>query len=93
MQNALRERDERDADYRGQIAAIGKSQTVAEFGMDGRILDANENFLNVMGYSLDEIRGQHHSVLVDPAARQDPSTARCGTRWRAVNSTAASTGA
>jgi methyl-accepting chemotaxis protein len=72
MQNALRERDQRDADYRGQIAAIGKSQTVAEFGMDGRILNANENFLNVMGYSLEEIRGQHHSVLVDPAARQNP---------------------
>jgi methyl-accepting chemotaxis protein len=72
MQNALRERDERDADYRGQIAAIGKSQSVAEFGMDGRILNANENFLNVMGYALEEIRGQHHSVLVDPAARQDP---------------------
>ena len=72
MQNALRERDERDADYRGQISAIGKSQTVAEFGMDGRIQSANENFLDVMGYSLEEIRGQHHSVLVDPAARQNP---------------------
>ncbi len=72
MQSALRERDERDADYRGQIAAIGKSQTVAEFGMDGRILNANENFLNVMGYALDEIRGQHHSVLVDPTSRQNP---------------------
>jgi methyl-accepting chemotaxis protein len=71
MQTALRERDERDADYRGQIAAIGKSQTVAEFDMDGRILGANENFLNVMGYTLEEIRGQHHSVLLDPAARQD----------------------
>jgi methyl-accepting chemotaxis protein len=70
MQSALRERDERDADYRGQIAAIGKSQTVAEFGMDGRILDANENFLSVMGYTLDELRGQHHSVLLDPASRQ-----------------------
>ena len=72
MQNALREREQRDADYRGQIAAIGKSQTVAEFGMDGRILNANENFLNVMGYSLDEIRGQHHSVLVDATSRQNP---------------------
>jgi methyl-accepting chemotaxis protein len=71
MQTALRERDERDADYRGQIAAIGKSQTVAEFAMDGRILGANENFLNVMGYTLEEIRGQHHSVLMDPAARQE----------------------
>jgi methyl-accepting chemotaxis protein len=71
MQSALRERDERDADYRGQIAAIGKSQTVAEFGMDGRVLGANENFLNVMGYTLEEIRGQHHSVLVEPAMRQN----------------------
>ncbi|HEU5137818.1 MAG TPA: PAS domain-containing protein, partial [Steroidobacteraceae bacterium] len=69
MQGALRERDERDADYRGLIAAIGKSQTVAEFDMDGRVLNANENFLDVMGYSLEEIRGQHHSVLLDAAAR------------------------
>ena len=91
MQNALREREERDADNRGQILAIGKSQTVAEFGLDGRILGANENFLHVMGYSLEEIRGQHHNVLVDPAARQTRSTARCGTRWRAVNSRAANT--
>ena len=76
MQSALRERDERDADYRGQISAIGKSQTVAEFGMDGRILGANENFLNVMGYALEEIRGQHHSVLVDPAGATGPGVPR-----------------
>jgi methyl-accepting chemotaxis protein len=72
MQNALRERAQRDADYRGQIAAIGKSQTVAEFGVDGRVLGANDNFLNVMGYTLDEIRGQHHSVMVDAEARTRP---------------------
>jgi len=71
MQSALRERDERDADYRGQISAIGKSQTVAEFGMDGRLLNANDNFLNVMGYTLEEIRGQHHSVLVEAASRHN----------------------
>ena len=74
------QRDEQDADYRGQIAAIGKSQTVIEFGMDGRIREVNENFLNVMGYTLEEIRGKHHSMLVDPASRQAPSTARSGTR-------------
>ena len=44
--------------------------------MDGRILGANENFLNVMGYTLEEIRGQHHSVLVDPAARQGAGVPR-----------------
>jgi len=70
MQSALRARDEKDADSRGQIAAIGKSQTVAEFGMDGKVLDVNDNFQRVMGYSLAEIKGQHHSMFVDAAGRQ-----------------------
>ena len=58
------------ADYEGQLAAISKAQAVIEFTLDGRIQHANENFLNVLGYSLDEIKGQHHSMFVDPAARQ-----------------------
>jgi len=33
------------------------------------VLDANQNFLEAMGYSLEEIRGQHHSVLCTPAYR------------------------
>jgi methyl-accepting chemotaxis protein len=69
MQTALRARDEKDADSRGKIAAIGKSQTVAEFGMDGVVLDANENFLRAMGYSLAEIKGQRHTMFVDSASQ------------------------
>ncbi len=53
------------ADHAGQIAAIGKSQAVIEFEMDGTILTANQNFLDVMGYRLDEIRGAGHSLFVD----------------------------
>jgi methyl-accepting chemotaxis protein len=45
--------------------AIGKSQAVIEFEPDGTIIQANENFLNALGYRLDEIRGQHHSIFVD----------------------------
>ncbi|GKQ51925.1 PAS domain-containing methyl-accepting chemotaxis protein [Bradyrhizobium sp. Ce-3] len=52
-----------------QAAAIGKSQAVIEFKLDGTIVDANENFLNAMGYTLDEIRGKHHSMFVEPATR------------------------
>jgi methyl-accepting chemotaxis protein len=59
-------------DLRGQVAAIGKSQAVIEFGLDGRILTANDNFLNALGYSLAEIQGKHHSMFVDPAYRQTP---------------------
>src|SRR5262249_8121189 len=43
-----------DADYRGQIAAIGKTQAVVEFQLDGTIVTANDNFLRPMGYTLDE---------------------------------------
>lgn len=55
------------ADYEGQIAAIGKSQAVISFDIDGHIQNANENFLNTLGYRLDEIKGRHHRMFVDPA--------------------------
>ena len=61
------------ADIAGQIAAIAKSQAVIEFNMDGTVLTANDNFLNALGYSLDEIKGRHHSMFVDPAERDGAS--------------------
>ena len=54
------------ADFAGQLAAINTSQAVIEFSLDGRILSANENFLSTLGYSLDEVRGQHHSMFAEP---------------------------
>jgi methyl-accepting chemotaxis protein len=57
----------RHAELLGKIDAISRSQAVIEFALDGTILDANENFLSVMGYRLDEIVGQHHSMFVDAA--------------------------
>ncbi|MBI1274828.1 PAS domain-containing protein [bacterium] len=45
--------------------AIGKSQAVIEFNMDGTIITANENFQNALGYTLDEIKGKHHRMFVD----------------------------
>ena len=58
-----------NANYVGQIDAIGKSQAVIEFNLDGTIITANENFLQAMGYSLAEIQGKHHSMFVEPAYR------------------------
>lgn len=51
---------------RAAMDAISKAQAVIEFNMDGTIITANENFLNVMGYSLEEVKGKHHSIFVDP---------------------------
>ncbi|CCD90099.1 Putative Methyl-accepting chemotaxis protein with multiple PAS domains [Bradyrhizobium sp. ORS 285] len=53
----------------GKIAAIGRVQAVIEFNLDGTILDANDQFLNAMGYSLAEIKGRHHSMFVLPGER------------------------
>jgi methyl-accepting chemotaxis protein len=57
------------ADHAGQLAAIGKAQAVIEFTLDGRILSANENFCKTLGYTEAEIKGQHHSMFVDPDVR------------------------
>ena len=48
---------------------ICRAQAVIEFDLDGTILTANENFLNTMGYTLDEIQGKQHSMFVDAAER------------------------
>lgn len=61
-----------DADAHGQLEAIGKSQAVIHFALDGTILDANPNFLGAMGYSLAEIKGKHHSLFVEPSYAGTP---------------------
>ncbi|MBD2746616.1 PAS domain-containing methyl-accepting chemotaxis protein [Microvirga sp. BT688] len=57
------------AEMKGQVEAIRKSQAVIAFDLDGNILDANDNFFATVGYSRDEIKGRHHSMFVDPSLR------------------------
>ncbi|WP_334050498.1 methyl-accepting chemotaxis protein [Alteromonas gracilis] len=71
----ITEQKVKNAYFEGQLAAIGKSQAVIEFNMDGVIQDANENFLNTVGYTLDEVKGKHHSMFVDPSYRASPEYA------------------
>ncbi len=70
------------ADSDGQMQAIRKSQAVIEFRMDGNIITANQNFLDTLGYSLDEIRDRHHSMFVDPMER---ASAAYGEFWASLN--------
>jgi methyl-accepting chemotaxis protein len=58
------------ADAQSQLAAIGRAQAVIEFNLDGTIITANDNFCQAMGYGLDEIKGRHHRMFVDPAYAQ-----------------------
>ncbi|RYE62901.1 MAG: PAS domain S-box protein, partial [Oxalobacteraceae bacterium] len=62
----------RNADYEGKMQAIDRVQAVIEFDLQGKVLGANQNFLDTMGYGLDEIRGQHHRMFCDPAFSHSP---------------------
>jgi methyl-accepting chemotaxis protein len=62
----------------GKLAAINRVQAVIEFNVDGTIITANRNFLDAMGYSLDEIKGKHHSMFVTP---EDRASAAYGAFW------------
>ncbi|MEQ9121337.1 MAG: PAS domain-containing methyl-accepting chemotaxis protein [Alphaproteobacteria bacterium] len=64
------------ADLLGKVEAIGRSQAVIEFDLQGNVLTANENFLAVIGYRIDEIRGKHHSIFVEPAERKSDDYGR-----------------
>lgn len=60
------------AELQAQVNAIRRSQAVIEFDLDGTVLWANDNFLNTLGYSLQEIQGRHHSMFVDPEYAASP---------------------
>ncbi len=64
------------------MAAIGRSQAVIEFNLDGTILGANDNLLRTMGYALDEIQGRHHRMFMDP---DEASTPDYSAFWRELN--------
>ena len=51
------------------VDALDRSMARIEFSLDATILDANENFLKLMGYTLDEVRGRPHSMFVDEATQ------------------------
>jgi methyl-accepting chemotaxis protein len=60
----------RVSDGLGQLAAISKAQAVIEFDLDGTIRTANQNFLAMLGYTLDELRGRGHGMLLEPGSRE-----------------------
>ena len=62
----------RSADFEGQLTAIGKSQAVIQFDLDGNVLEANDNFLRTLDYSMGDIRGKHHSMFVEDSYRKSP---------------------
>ncbi|KQP61446.1 PAS domain S-box protein [Methylobacterium sp. Leaf108] len=63
------------AEFLGETQAIGKSQAVIHFDLDGTIREANANFLGAVGYTIEEIRGRHHRMFVGAAEAASPEYA------------------
>ncbi len=68
-------RRRRRAELEAISTAMGRSQVVVEFALDGTVLDANDNFLVAMGYARAEILGRHHRMFCDPAEARSPAYA------------------
>ncbi|QRE76825.1 PAS domain S-box protein [Methylobacterium aquaticum] len=77
----ITEAKRRGLDTEGRLSALDRSQAVITFTPNGIIEDANQNFLDALGYRLDEIRGQHHGLFVDPSERD---TAAYGAFWTSL---------
>jgi len=67
---------------RGILAAIDSSYAYIEFDLGGNVITANRNFQQALGYALDEIKGRHHRMFVEPAAAMSPAYAQF---WRELN--------
>ena len=68
----------RRAHFESQLQAVNRMQAVIEFALDGTVIDANENFLSAFDYALDDIRGKHHRMFVEP---QDASSTEYRHFW------------
>jgi len=69
---------EAEARNRAKLNAINRAMAVIEFTPDGTVIDANDNFLKVLGYRLDEVKGKTHRLFCDPAFSQ---SAEYQTHW------------
>nr|WP_296261328.1 MULTISPECIES: PAS domain-containing methyl-accepting chemotaxis protein [unclassified Pseudomonas] len=64
------------------INALLRSTAVIELGLDGKIINANDAFLQVMGYTLDQIKGKHHSLFCEPGYAASPEYSSF---WKTLN--------
>ena len=64
------------AEFEGKIRAINRAQAVIEFELDGTVITANENFLKIFGYNLNEVVGKHHRLFCDPGYAESPEYTR-----------------
>lgn len=61
----ITETKQRTARLEGMLQAINRAQAVIEFDLKGHVLNANEKFLSLFGYRLDQVVGKHHRIFCE----------------------------
>ncbi len=74
---------EKENRQKSLLSAIDRSMAMIEFNLDGEVINANENFLGIMGYRIEEIRGKHHRMFCDRSEQQSDAYQQF---WRKLNS-------
>lgn len=64
------------AEYEGKVKAIDRAQAVIEFELDGTVITANDNFLAIFGYDLDDVVGKHHRIFCEAGYSESPEYAQ-----------------
>ncbi len=88
LRNLSKSKIDQNEGVKSRLNAVDRSFAMIEFDLDGTICTANENFLSVMGYRLEEVVGQHHRIFVDPAEAASPGYAEMWQNLRAGQFTA-----
>ena len=65
-----------------QIEQLNRTQAVIEYTNDGVCVSANENYCNLMGYRLEELKGKHHNQTVDTTTRNSDAYRQF---WQSLN--------
>ncbi|MFY9180366.1 MAG: PAS domain-containing methyl-accepting chemotaxis protein, partial [Venatoribacter sp.] len=78
----ITKRVEEAQEQRNIIAALNHSQALIRFKTDGTIVEANKNFLRALGYSADELKGQHHQIFCTTQFANSPEYTAF---WRRLN--------
>ena len=76
------------ADIEGQLRSLHRVQGIIEFDLDGTIRTANDLFLSLVGYGLEEVKGKHHRMFVDP---EEARSHRYEEFWQSLRAGAADT--
>lgn len=70
LARASKESEKNNAENNSLLSGLQSLMAIIEFTPEGKILDANTNFLSAVDYDLNSVKGKHHKIFVSPEYAQ-----------------------